>query len=85
MRALTNLSLAEAGKGLEAGDFTAGELTQACIEGLESGRDLNAFITVDECRSIWRHHRGQGVEDIAIIPIFSHLPLRAGDKHIVIV
>ena len=45
MTALTELSLAEAGKGLEAGDFTAGELTQACIEAVEGGRDLNAFIT----------------------------------------
>ncbi len=45
MTALIELSLAEAGKGLEAGDFTAEELTLACIEALESGRDLNAFIT----------------------------------------
>ena len=45
MTALTELSLAEAGKGLEAGDFTAEGLTRACIEALERGRDLNAFIT----------------------------------------
>ena len=45
MTALTELSLAEAGQGLEAGDFTAEELTRACIEALEGGRDLNAFIT----------------------------------------
>ena len=45
MTALTELSLAEAGQGLEAGDFTAEELTRACIEALERGRDLNAFIT----------------------------------------
>ncbi len=45
MTALIELSLAEAGKGLEAGDFTAEELTRACIEALEGGRDLNAFIT----------------------------------------
>ena len=45
MTALTELSLAEAGQGLEASDFTAEELTRACIEALEGGRDLNAFIT----------------------------------------
>ena len=45
MTALPELSIADAGKGLEAGDFTAEELTRSCIEALESGRDLNAFIT----------------------------------------
>ena len=45
MTALTELSLAEASQGLEASDFTAEELTRACIEALEGGRDLNAFIT----------------------------------------
>ncbi|MCH7937083.1 MAG: Asp-tRNA(Asn)/Glu-tRNA(Gln) amidotransferase subunit GatA [Proteobacteria bacterium] len=45
MTAFPELSIAAAGKGLEAGDFTAEELTRACIEALESGRDLNAFIT----------------------------------------
>ena len=45
MTALTELSLAEASQGLEAGNFTAEELTGACIEALEGGRHLNAFIT----------------------------------------
>ena len=45
MSALTELTIADAGKGLEDGDFSSEELTAAHIEAMESARDLNAFIT----------------------------------------
>ncbi|KAF0140235.1 MAG: gatA, partial [Rhodospirillaceae bacterium] len=45
MTAFTDLTLAEARAGLEHGDFTAVELTQAHLGAMEQGRLLNAFIT----------------------------------------
>ncbi len=45
MSALTELTIADAGKGLEAGEFTAQDLTRAHIEAMETARDLNTFIT----------------------------------------
>ncbi len=42
---LTHQSLASALEGLEKGDFTSVELTQAHISAIEATRDLNAFIT----------------------------------------
>ena len=42
--ALADLTLAEARDGLRAGDFTALELTDACIARVEGGRALNAFV-----------------------------------------
>ena len=45
MSALTELTIADAGKGLEDGDFSSEELTAAHIEAMESARALNAFIT----------------------------------------
>ena len=38
-------ALAEALKGLEKGDFSSKELTQAHINAMEAARDLNAFVT----------------------------------------
>lgn len=40
---LTQLTLAEAGEGLAAGDFTARELVQAHLDAMAAARDLNAY------------------------------------------
>jgi len=45
MSALTRLTLAEALSGLENGDFSAVELTEAHLAAVASARRLNAFIT----------------------------------------
>ena len=45
MSSLTNLTIADAAHGLESGDFSAVELTEAHIAAVEAARDLNAFIT----------------------------------------
>ncbi|MFB0922403.1 MAG: Asp-tRNA(Asn)/Glu-tRNA(Gln) amidotransferase subunit GatA, partial [Alphaproteobacteria bacterium] len=44
MAALTDLTIAEAGAGLDKRDFTARELTDAYLVAMESARDLNAYI-----------------------------------------
>jgi len=44
MSDLTNITMAEALKGLENKDFTSVELTQAHINGMQAASDLNAFI-----------------------------------------
>jgi aspartyl-tRNA(Asn)/glutamyl-tRNA(Gln) amidotransferase subunit A len=43
MAVLTDLTIAEAGKGLAAGDFTARELTDAYLSAMEAARGLNAY------------------------------------------
>jgi aspartyl-tRNA(Asn)/glutamyl-tRNA(Gln) amidotransferase subunit A len=45
MAKLTDLTIADAAKGLAAGEFTALELADAHIEAIEAARDLNAFVT----------------------------------------
>jgi len=45
MTNLTNLTIAEALKGLERKDFTAKELTQSHIKAMQDHADLNAYIT----------------------------------------
>ena len=40
---LTNLTIAQAGEGLAAGEFTARELTQAHLDAMAAARDLNVF------------------------------------------
>jgi len=42
---LTDLTIAAARDGLDKGDFTSKELTEAHIVAVEAARDLNAFIT----------------------------------------
>lgn len=42
---LTNLTISEALKGLDAKDFSAVELTQAHINTIEQNKDLNVFVT----------------------------------------
>jgi len=42
---LSDITIAEARNGLERGDYTSVELTEAHISAIESSRDLNAFIT----------------------------------------
>ena len=41
---LTHLTIAEARKGLDSGQFSATELTEAHLRAMESVRSLNAFI-----------------------------------------
>ena len=41
---LTKLKIAEARDGLRAGDFTAVELTEACLSAVEGSKALNAFV-----------------------------------------
>jgi aspartyl-tRNA(Asn)/glutamyl-tRNA(Gln) amidotransferase subunit A len=45
MSELTRLTIAEAGRRLAKGDFTARELTEAHLKVMEARRGLNAFIT----------------------------------------
>ena len=45
MSNLTQMTMAEALKGLENKDFTSVELTQAHLDAMEAARHLNAFIT----------------------------------------
>jgi len=46
---LNELTIAQARKGLDNGDFTSVELTQACLDRIkERNDDINAFITVCE-------------------------------------
>ncbi|MEX2299178.1 MAG: Asp-tRNA(Asn)/Glu-tRNA(Gln) amidotransferase subunit GatA [Dongiaceae bacterium] len=45
MAELTTLTVAAALRGLEAGDFTSVELTDAHLRAMEAGRALNAYIT----------------------------------------
>jgi aspartyl-tRNA(Asn)/glutamyl-tRNA(Gln) amidotransferase subunit A len=42
---LTQMTMAEAGDRLAAGDFTSEELTQAHLDATEAARDLNAYVT----------------------------------------
>ncbi|MEM1387891.1 MAG: Asp-tRNA(Asn)/Glu-tRNA(Gln) amidotransferase subunit GatA [Pseudomonadota bacterium] len=44
MTALSKLTIAAARDGLRAGDFTATELTQACLDEIEAAGALNAFV-----------------------------------------
>ena len=45
MSNLTDLTIAQVADGLEAGEFSSVELTEAYIKSMEAGRALNAFIT----------------------------------------
>lgn len=45
MADLTDLTISDARDGLDAGDFSAEELTQAHIAAMDAARGLNAFIT----------------------------------------
>jgi len=45
MRALPSLTIAEARDHLRAGDFTAAELTEACLTAIDGAAALNAFVT----------------------------------------
>ena len=44
MAALTDLTIAQAGAGLDKGEFTARELTDAYLTAMEAARSLNAYI-----------------------------------------
>jgi aspartyl-tRNA(Asn)/glutamyl-tRNA(Gln) amidotransferase subunit A len=54
MADLTDLTIAQAGQGLAAGDFTARELTDAYVSAMEGARGLNAYIeeTPDRARDM---------------------------------
>ena len=54
MTKLTDLTIAEAGSGLAAGDFTARELTDAYLSEMEAARGLNAYFeeTPDRARDM---------------------------------
>lgn len=45
MTELTQLTITQARKGLKNKEFTAVELTQAHIDGMQAAKDLNAFVT----------------------------------------
>ena len=45
MTDLTNMTMAEALKGLDNKDFTSVEVTQAHIDAMAAAKDLNCFIT----------------------------------------
>ena len=52
MTRLNELTIADARDGLAKGDFTARELTGACIAAVEAARPLNAFITETPDRAL---------------------------------
>ena len=52
MTDLTDLTLVEARRRLDAGDFTAVELTEAHLTAIEAGAGLNAYITVTGERAL---------------------------------
>ncbi|NWG47519.1 MAG: Asp-tRNA(Asn)/Glu-tRNA(Gln) amidotransferase subunit GatA [Alphaproteobacteria bacterium] len=52
MSALTDLSLDEARKGLARKDFSARELTRACLDRIAAATPLNGFITVAAERAL---------------------------------
>ena len=52
MTRLNELTIADARDGLGKGDFTARELTGACIAAVEAARPLNAFITETPDRAL---------------------------------
>ena len=52
MTRLNELTIADARDGLAKGDFTARELTGACIGAVEAARPLNAFITETPDRAL---------------------------------
>jgi len=45
MAALNELTIAEAGRKLDAGEISAQELTQDCLDAMAAARDMNAFVT----------------------------------------
>ena len=45
MSDLNRLTIAQARKGLDEGNFTAVDLTQACVDAMAARDDLGAFIT----------------------------------------
>ena len=45
MSNLTDLTIAAAAQGLDAGKFTSEDLTLAHLDAMEAKRSLNAFIT----------------------------------------
>jgi aspartyl-tRNA(Asn)/glutamyl-tRNA(Gln) amidotransferase subunit A len=51
MTALNELTIAEARRGLRARDFTAVELTEACLAAIDAAGALNAFSTVTPDRA----------------------------------
>ena len=51
MTDLTKLTIAEARDRLRAGDFTARELTEACLSAVDAADDLNAVIEKTHSRS----------------------------------
>ncbi len=51
MTALNSLTIAEARRGLRAGDFTAVELTEACLAAIDAAGALNAFSTTTPDRA----------------------------------
>ena len=54
MSKLNELKISEALDGLEKGEFTSVELTEACLTAMDQTRDLNAFIveTPDQAREM---------------------------------
>ena len=76
MAALTDLTIAEAGDRLAAGDFTSEELTRAHLEAMEANRHLNAFITetpelaIERAKaSDQRRAKGEAVGSMDGIPV----------------
>ena len=61
MSNLTNMTIAEALKGLENKDFTAVELTQEHIDSMQAAQHMNAFITETPERALEQAGRVGGL------------------------
>ena len=76
MTDLTDLTIADAASGLEAGEFTARELADACLTAMEGARNLNAFVeeTPERAREMAdasdaRRAKGEAVGPLDGIPL----------------
>jgi aspartyl-tRNA(Asn)/glutamyl-tRNA(Gln) amidotransferase subunit A len=75
MTALNSLTIAEARTGLRAGDFTAVELTEACLAAIDGAGALNAFCATtpdrarDQARAADIRLAAGGAPDLCGIPL----------------
>jgi len=80
MSSLNTLTIAAARKGLRAGDFTATELTEACLSAIDGAGTLNAFVhhTAESAR-VQAGAADKRLQDSAEAPAMCGIPLGIKD------
>ena len=80
MSTLNTLTIAAARKGLRAGDFTATELTDACLSAIDGAGTLNAFVhhTAESAR-VQAGAADKRLQDSAEAPAMCGIPLGIKD------